>query len=351
MADIGSSYLYGFTGTEVNREDVMNAIINADPFDTPLLNMAPKVPVAHTTVEWLEHSLDNVTAVTGGRPEGQAFTQDNITVPTRKTNITQIFGQHVVVSETQQTVSPYGFTDTFLYEVMRKTKNVMRGIESSLFRASGSSATATIPSGTTAATGLNVRRMKSIQDFLSTANAPGTNNRHPDHTELGGGNATASAMSLAEDRLNTFLQILYGEGGNPTHIFASPAVKRQISAYDGSIVAAAASTALSININATDQQIIRSVNSLITDFGLVNVVLDRWVPQASSVVGDLAADLNGTVFFLELPRIQIGFLRPIRFKRLAEDGDRVRGMVVGEVTLKVLAHKVHGKLYGVSSIA
>lgn len=344
MADMGTTYLYGPAGGAVNREDVMNAIVNADPFDTPLLNMAPKVPVNHTTVEWLEHSLDSTSGVTAGRMEGQAFTQDNITVPSRKTNITQIFAQHVLVSETQQVVSPYGFTDTFLYEVMRKTKNVMRGIEWSLFRASGGSASG---EGTAATVG-TARKMKSIQDFLSSAAAQSTNNKHCDAAALGGGDETASAMTLKENCVNTFLQILYSEGGNPTHIFASPASKRQISAFDGSITAQAA--AVTVNINATEQQIVRSVNQLVSDFGIINVVLDRWVPQAANTVaGD--NDLNGTIFFLELPRIQIGFLRPVRFKRLAEDGDRVRGMVVGELTLKVLAHKVHGKLYGVDNVA
>jgi len=345
MADIGTTYMYGPGKGEVNREDVMNAIVNADPFDTPLLNMAPKVPVNHTTVEWLEHTLDATSGVTAGRREGEPFTQDNVTVPSRKTNITMIFGQHVLVSETQQVVSPYGFTDTFLYEVMRKTRNVMRGIEWSLFRASGSSA-----SGEgTAATAGTARIMKSIQDFLSTANAPGTNNMHCDSNNIGGSNATASAMTLKENCVNTFLQVLYSEGGNPTHIFASPAAKRQISVFDGSITTAGA--AATVNLNATEQQIVRSVNSLVTDFGVVNVVLDRWVPQAANTALGAGNDLNGVVFFLELPRIQIGFLRPIRFKRLAEDGDRVRGMVVGELTLKVLAHKVHGKLYGVHNIA
>lgn len=346
MATMGSAYVYGLGAGSVNREDVMNAIVNADPFDTPLLNMAPKVPANHTTVEWLEHSLDNVTAITGGRPEGQAFTADTVTAPSRKTNITQIFGQHVVVSETQQVVSPYGFSDTFLYEVMRKTRNVMRGIEQSLFRASGSSATGQATSDTAG----TARVMKSIQDFLATATGQGVNNKHADASALGGGDVTASAMTLRERAVNTFLQLLYGEGGNPTHIFASPAVKRSISAFDGSIIGQA--TAMTVNINATEQQIVRSVNQYVSDFGVVNVVLDRWVPQSANTGTGANAhgDNDGTLFFLELPRIQIAFLRPIRFKRLAEDGDRVRGMVIGELTLKVLAHKVHGKIYGVDNL-
>jgi hypothetical protein len=43
MADMGSAYVYGIGAGSVNRESVMNLVTNVDPFDTPLLNMAPKV--------------------------------------------------------------------------------------------------------------------------------------------------------------------------------------------------------------------------------------------------------------------------------------------------------------------
>lgn len=338
MADLGSAYVYGLGAGSVNREDVMNAIINVDPFDTPLLNMAPKVPVSHTTVEWLEHTLPATS--TAGRPEGQAFTQDTIDAPARRTNITAIFGKHIVVSETQQVVSPYGFSDTFMYEIGRQTKAVMRNIENRLFAASDGSAAGEATSASAAGT---ARAFKTLQDFITT------NRYHCNSSALiGGAGVTASAASLTERAVNSLLQLIYSQGGNPNFLFVPPATKRVISSFDGSISSAAA-TKLTLNLNAAEQQISRSINSLLTDFGLVNVVMDRWVPQAAITATNNTNDLDGCLFALELPKIQIGFLRPIRFKKLAEDGDRVRGMVIGELTLKVLAQKAHGRLFGIDN--
>ena len=52
MADIGTVYLYGPTGASANREDIMAAVFNNDPYDTPYFQLAPKGPANHTQVEW-----------------------------------------------------------------------------------------------------------------------------------------------------------------------------------------------------------------------------------------------------------------------------------------------------------
>jgi len=330
MADLGSIYVYGPAGASVNKPDVMDAINNVDPYDTPLLNLAPKVPISHSTTEWLEDTLTATS--TGGRVEGQAFTQDNIATGTRVTNVTQIFGKHVLVSETQQAVSPYGFTDTFLYEIMKGTREVMRNIESRLFAASGASASGAGTAGTAG----TARAMKNLNDFI-TSNLFMVNS-----TAIGGADVAsgASASSLNEPELNGALQLTWENGGNPNWIFTAGPGKRTISSFSGSMIAGAASpTAF---VDAGSEQIGRAVNSYLSDFGLLNVALDRWVPK-----GGTGTNRNGVLFGLELPRVQIGFLRPMRFERLAKDGDRVRGMVIAEGTLRLLNQKAHLLIFGI----
>jgi hypothetical protein len=336
MADMGSAYVFGIGAGAVNRESVMNMVTITDPFDTPLLNMANKVPAKHTTEEWLNDVL--AATSTAGRGEGQAFTQDAIVAPTRSTNITQIFGKHILVSETQQVVSPYGFSDTFLFQVMKGTKETMRNIEKRIFSPSDQSAAGEA----TAATAQTARVMRSLDDYLTT------NSWHADSTALGQSDSAsgASAVSLGEEHFNTALQLIYTQGGDPGFCFAAPAYKRMISGYAGNITANA--TAATINIEATDRQITRAVNSYLSDFGLLNIVLDRWCPQGANTAAN-NDDNNGTIYFFELPRIQIAFLRPLRFRRLAADGDRVRGMVLGELTLRVLAESVCGRIFGINN--
>ncbi len=351
MADIGTTYLYGtnVTTRSANREDVVNAIVNIDPFDTPLLNMAPKVPINHVFTEWLEHSLPATS--TAGRQEGEAFSADTTTSPSRLFNVSQIFGAHVIVSETQMAHTPYGFSDSFMYEVMRQTKGVMRNIENRLFAASGGSATGVGP--VTATGAATARVFKCLQDFISATAVTVSQNTFHVGDPLLGGSSSASATTLNDRVVSSLLQRIYTGGGNPNFMFVSPVGKRQTSAFTGNIggATAAVNNPVAINMNATDQQIVRSVNSLLTDFGLINVVLDRWVPQATiSAAGINGGKAGGDAFLLELPKVQIAYYRPIRFKRLAEDGDRVRGMVVGELTLKVLAARAHGRLFGITNI-
>jgi len=330
MSDMGTVYVYGIAGASVNKPDVMDAMNNVDPYDTPLLNLAPKVPISHTTTEWLEDTLTATS--TAGRREGESFTQDNLLSGSRVTNVTQIFGKHVLISETQQAVSSYGFTDTFLYEIMKGTREVMRNIESRLLAASGGSATG---SGTAATAG-SARVMKNVSDFLTT------NKFHVNSTTIGGSDSTsgASATPIGEAEFNGALQLTWENGGNPNWVFVAGPGKRQISGFTGNVIAGGATpTAF---IDAGEEQVGRAVNSYLSDFGLQNVALDRWVPK-----GGTGTTITGALYGLELPRVQIGFLRPIRFERLAKDGDRVRGMVIGEASLRLLNQKAHYQLFGI----
>ncbi len=332
MAEFSTTYLYGFTGTSANREDIVAAVFNNSPYDTPFFQLAPKGPATHTTVEWLEHSLAATSTAT--RAEGQAFTQDNITSPARVTNITQIMGKHFIVSETQQAVSPIGFSDTFLWQAMIAAREVMRNFEVSFFRTSGGSATG----AGTAVSALTARVMKSFDDFITSEKW------HANTTALGGadGLSGASATTLREPNFNTLIQRLWENGGNPNWVFTAGPAKRAISGFDGSV--AALGTAGTINFDGAANQVGRAVNSYITDFGVVNVALDRFVPK-----GGTGTNLDGAIYVLDLPRTEVSILRPIRFERLSKDGDRVRGMVLGELSLKVMNQNSHGRIYGIST--
>lgn len=338
--DIGTTYLYGVSAGSANRESVMAMVTNIDPFDTPFLTMAPKVPAKHTTEEWLTDTL--AATSTAGRPEGQPFAADSLNAPSRTLNVTQIFGKHVVVSETQQVVSPYGFADTFLYEIVKGTRETMRNIESrALGATTGQSALGSVVVATATGSGVTARVMKNLADFLTTTKL------RAGSTRLGGTGTGASAQQLDEGQFNAALELVYNQGGNPGFVFVSGAVKRKFSGYAGS-VAGAGGAAPTVYVAATDRAVGRAINSYVSDFGLINVVLDRWMPQATNTATDNIIR-TGNVFILELPRCQIAFLRPLRFRRLAADGDRVRGMVVGELTIRVLTGKGSARIWGVQN--
>jgi len=330
MATLGTAYLWGIGGGAINKESVMDAIFNIDPFETPLMNLAPKVPARHTTEEWIEDTLDATASAT--TTEGRDFSADNLAAPSRKTNITHILGKDIKVSETQVMLDPYGFDNAFMHEVEDGTKEIMRNAEISLFYASGNSA-----SGASA----TARRMKSLQDFIST------NAWHcTDSATLAGGGSVLSAQSLEESTFNTALQKVFEQGGNPSWIFIGPAGKRQFSTFDGQIVSG--STAITLNVNANERQITRAVNTYASDFGPLNVILDRWVPQATAT-SIVSTALNGHLFGLEIDKVQVAMLRPLRFVEMGRGGDNVRGQLTMEYTLRCITEAAHFRLWGVAS--
>jgi len=75
-----------------------------------------------------------------------------------------------------------------------------------------------------------------------------------------------------------------------------------------------------------------------SDFGVCRVVLSRWVP----------AD---TVLLLDSSRIDVLPLagRSFHFKRLAADGDKELGQVIGEYTLELRNENAHGLIRGLAT--
>jgi hypothetical protein len=79
-----------------------------------------------------------------------------------------------------------------------------------------------------------------------------------------------------------------------------------------------------------------------SDFGLIQVVLDRWVPQGTTATA--TTNSAGRAFFIESSLVRVAFLRPIKHVPLPPSGDSARGMVLGELTLEVGNHIALGKM-------
>ena len=328
-----SSYLFGFASGEINKESVMDAIILTSPFDTPFLQMAPKVPATQTTEYWIEDTL-NATNI-GGLLEGRNFGASAVVAPVRKSNHTQIFGKDLQITMTQMHLQSYGFQDAMAHEVRDGVREVMRNIEKKVFAASGASATGSITP--------NERLMKTLEDYIISNKYTATS------TALGGSTTTqVSATALHEHIFNSLLQKVYEDGGNPDFVFVPPATKRQISSWQGSPTnTSTAAIPTTHNLQQGGSQLGRSITSYLSDFAMLNIVLDRWVPQASNTAAD-DTDLSGRLFLLDLARCEVAFLRPVAMVPMATAGDHVRAQITGELTLRVLAQSHMGIITGIS---
>lgn len=324
-------YKFGITpGTGVNREDLLDQITNVDPWDTPWVSQAPKVTAQHVYHQWPQDTLGSVD--TSGAVEGADYSYDSTTTPSRVFNVTQILRQDIGVSETQRAVNAAGFKDAYAYEIQKATKRLAIKLEKTVFAVL---TTATGASGT-------ARQLAGFQSFIQTNTAyAGTN-------AATGGDATHDGVVTAGD-FNDMLEAIYKSGGNPEQVYVSPKVKRQVSAF--TVPGAAAGQPHARNIAAVDKKLVSAIDFYDSDFGLIQVVLDRWVPESTNATTATASATatGGQMFFLQRNMNRLAWLRPMVHQLVGKRGDSVAGIVVGEVTLEVLNEKANGRILSVNN--
>lgn len=331
----GNAGVYGFgfaAGAGANREDLLDLITNVDPWDTPWVTQAPKVRAEHVLHEWLTDTL--AATSTAGEIEGAdwnltdgAFTAT--TRPTRRNNQCQIFRKDIAATETQRAVNPAGFKDAYAYEVQKATKELARNLESRLF----------VTASTVGATGASatVRTLTPFRGFVTT-------------TAAGSGQTVSSiavstnqAGVITTSNFNAALERCYLNGGNPEQVWVSPTIKRQISQFTA--------PSQNRNIAAIDKQLVNAIDFYFSDFGLKQVIMDRWIPQATNtgtVTGN--GDMSGNIWFLERAKNRLAWLRPMAHSLVGKRGDSVAGMILGEVTLEVLNEQANFVITAVNNV-
>lgn len=330
MADIriASSYKWGFSdGTGVNREDLLDQITNVDPWDTPWVTQAPKVGANHVYHEWLKDTLGTTDAT--GAIEGDAYSYATTTAPTREFNITMILRQDIGVSETQRYLNPAGFKDAYAFEIQKATKRLAIKLEK---------AALTVVTTATGATA-TARQMKNFNGFL-TSNTMFAGAK-------GGGVTGTSAIAgqLTAKDFNFMLRTIYNSGGNPEQVYVSSSVKQQISNFS------VAGQTQNRNIAAIDRKLVSALDFYDSDFGLIQIVLDRFMPESANTTTATAGatDVAGSMFFLQRSMNRLAWLRPMQHFLVGKLGDSVAGIVVGEVTMEVLNEKANGIIKSVNN--
>lgn len=319
---------YTFASTLINgaaKEDLLEQISNVDPWDTPFVSQAPKVGCRHVYHQWLTDTLG--TPDLTGAVEGADWSLGTLTAATRVFNITMILRKDLGISETERAVDSAGFKDKYAYEVQKATKELAIKLEKCVF---GAVTSATGDTGT-------ARVFKGLQAFITTNTAyAGANAGAP-------GNATADGQ-LAVGDFNDMLNTIFSAGGSPEQVYVSPKIKRQISAF--AVPGAAAGNVYAKNIAAVEKKLISSIDFYDSDFGMIQVVLDRWVPESTNTVTAIASAslTGGKMFFLSRAINRLAWLRPMGHQLVGKRGDSVAGYVVGEVTLEVLNQKADGMI-------
>lgn len=139
---------------------------------------------------------------------------------------------------------------------------------------------------------------------------------------------------LTITRLNNLLQAIYDNGGLSEQETATIAVNSGLKVELSELYANAYGkfTETSRNVGGVN------LTTLVTDFGVLNIMLDRQIPQGTLAV--VALEMCRPVY-LEIPGKGHFFAEP-----LAKTGATDRTQLYGEVGLEYGAERVHGKIEG-----
>lgn len=276
-------------------EDVTDLITNVDFESTPFYSALAEAQATNTLHQWLVDSY--ASAADNAQAEGYTTTHTDISAPTRSTNVVQLFGKEIRVSNTEQRVAHYGMSDPYTYQMKKKMTELARDIEKALVagtRASGDSGVA--------------RRLNGAIALITT-------------------NKTArnSGTSLSETEFNDILQGIYDNGTDISvdKAFTGASLKRVISGYT------AGSTK---NVDASGKKLFNTVGVYESDFGVVSVHLEREVPTTAGNKGILMVDSS---------KWRVAYLTDGRPQHIPQglSGSAKSGIIETELTLEALNQK------------
>lgn len=289
--------VYQTYGTSSNHEDLTDVLTKLGQMTTPVYAGLRKVAAKNTLHEWSTYAHDD--AAVNAAVEGASFSYGTLTAPSRLNNYTQIFSKTFQVSMTQEAVDPAGMEDEYAFRVQVALEAIGRDIEKALVNGTANSGA----SGTG-------RRLKGILEFIETEVSTGT----------------GSGRALTEAEINSAMQGVYENGGQPNWMLCSYTQQGKVAALASS------------NRSYNDGNTTFTSNVLVyqSPFGQLSVEGD------SQVASDTIALLNKDMW-------AIAQLRPVAKKDTPQTADAKNGVVIGELTLEARAESFNGKITGLAT--
>ena len=268
--------------TTTIREDLSDVIAMISPYDTPFFSMLQTVAATSTKHEWIRDSLTAVSAA--GTVEGNEFAAAGLVDPTRANNHTQILRKDFAVTGTNEAVTHAGMASQFSYQMMKALRELARNTEQALLCQKDASTEEGAAGTARTINGLYHEILDdALDNFIFDCGSDPEDAGVPAVTADTG---TPTAGTLDEADFNTLLQRMWTAGVAPDTVLASPAAKKDITGYAGASIAR-------FNVGKNDR--VNNVMRYESDFGTVDVVLERFGPVgAAAVSGDAGEILTCT---------------------------------------------------------
>lgn len=305
------------------REDLANIISRISPTDTPFMSMCDKGGCKSIQFDWLVQELADPD-VTNDNPEGFEAEFDALDNPVRLYNICQLADKTAIVSDTMDAVDTAGRARESAYQIVLKGLELRRDLENIALQLDQAKALET-------GGGAN-RKMASLGTWITNCSVGATTGAAPTGDGTDGptaGDLRALTLTLIDDAL----ELAYTEGGNPTIMMMGPPVRRKFSTLSGLNINQANMSASSPVPNAT----VGTVAIFLSDFGRMEVVMNRWMPAAS-------------MYLLDKEYLRCDTLPGRAYKRtpLAKTGSATKHLVEWEGALRIRAPKAHAAVYDIN---
>ena len=290
------------------REDLTDVIYSVERTNTPFFEMASKTKATSTYHEWQTDALEAASA-TNYVVEGNDPTIAATSATTRLGNYCQISEKTARTTGTQESVKKAGKNNEMAYQVVKRTKELRRDMESSLLannaRVAGSDTTP--------------RELAGVPAWITTNTSAGATGADPtgDGTDA---RTDGTQRALTEDLFKTVIAACYEAGGNPDCAMVGTFNKQKISGFTG------ASTRFD---KGEDQKLYAAIDVYVSDFGSIKIV-----PNIFQRSRDL--------LLLQKDMWAVPFLRPVKNKELAVTGDSMARHINVEFTLQAKNEKASG---------
>jgi len=295
-----------------NREQLSDIVSRITPEDTPIYTMAGKDKTKGTHPEW---EIDTLRAPqANAQTEGDDYVFDALAQPTRVGNYTQIFSQGWVFSGTQQAVENAGNVVKVATKKIKAGIEVRKDVELAIVSNTASVAGAT-------------RLFGGLPSWLTTnvSRNSGSNGGFNTGTGLTVAETPGTQRAWTKALTDNVMQQAYQSGANVSDVVCSPYCKSVFVTFMSDTNVAVQRHAIERGKGAT---IIGTADWYEGPFGKVMVQPNR-VMAASAAVAR-------RVYFLDPEYIEMVSLRPIQEDPdLAKTGDSKKGVIIGELSLKV----------------
>lgn len=308
MAIDGCSKITYWAGA--NAVDTTDYITNVSPKDTPFFSLIGSNTGNARRIDSVTDTMASADAA-NALAEGGTLDNTETTARSFEYNYMQIFRKVIEVTGTQEIVTKYGgIKSEMKYQIMKKYKELAQDVEKALIQAasaSGGSATARSLDGLTALVSTNATTVAT-----DSATWTGTSDAN---------------LAAYEDLLNDLFDAMYETGEAPDTVFVGGKQKRRISKLSSKVTR---------DIDAEKKTQILSINVYDSDFGTVNIILDRYVP-------------DNFISAIVRSGFRVTYLRRFMQFPLAKTSDAKRVAVLGELTLGYDSEKLCGFVQAIGS--